>query len=212
MGLPPLDSSSLYYSSSSNLPSDTSAAAAAQPGANGTTSGLATASPDALWQTTNLPSSLTPGHETAGGQPAGATKSYTVVRGDSFSRIASRNGTSVSALRAANPEIDPARIKPGDKLNVPEAAPKASSATLTGTTAPTGAGPAAPGNIYVVKTGDTLSKIARSHGVTISQLRAANPNSLKTSRVNVGQKLKIPPPNPSQASTAGSNSQRTPNL
>jgi LysM repeat protein len=44
--------------------------------------------------------------------------------------------------------------------------------------------------VYVVKSGDNLTKIARNHGTTISAIRAAN--ALKTDRIVVGQKLKLP--------------------
>jgi LysM repeat protein len=45
-------------------------------------------------------------------------------------------------------------------------------------------------SVYVVKTGDSLTKIARAHGTTLRALRTAN--NLKTDRILVGQKLKIP--------------------
>ena len=45
---------------------------------------------------------------------------------------------------------------------------------------------------YKVKKGDTLERIARAHGVTIDALRQANGFSPKQSKINVGQKLKIP--------------------
>jgi LysM repeat protein len=43
---------------------------------------------------------------------------------------------------------------------------------------------------YTVKSGDTLSKIATQQGVSVKALRSAN--NLKTDRIKVGQKLKIP--------------------
>src|SRR5688572_12503973 len=204
--LPPLESSSLYYNSASNLPPETGTPAS--PGLTGLTTQAPLPTPDSVWQRTNSSSSLGSSTLTEGTHPSGATRPYTVVRGDSFSRIASRNGTTVAALRAANPEVEPTRIKPGDKLNVPEAAPRTSAASEgTGSVAPGGTSTTA--NTYTVKPGDTLTKIASAHKVTISQLRAAN--NLKTSRVNVGQKLKIPAPNPTQASN-GTNLQRSPGL
>ena len=206
--LPPLESSSLYYDSSSNLPPETGTPLAmpAGPGTIGLTTPAPT--PDSVWQPTNSSSTL--GSSTLTEGTSGATKPYTVVRGDSFSRIASRNGTTVAALRAANPDVEPTRIKPGDKLNVPEAPPRASAAPMEGTgSVVAGSTLTTTANIYTVQPGDTLTRIAQKHKVTISQLRAAN--NLKTSRVNVGQKLKIPAPNPAQASN-GTNLQRSPGL
>ncbi len=46
---------------------------------------------------------------------------------------------------------------------------------------------------YTVKTGDTLAKIARQHGVTIQSLRAANP-APASGALRVGQMLNLPPP------------------
>jgi len=43
---------------------------------------------------------------------------------------------------------------------------------------------------YFVKSGDTLSHIAKSHNVTIKALKSAN--ELGTDRIVVGEKLKIP--------------------
>lgn len=44
--------------------------------------------------------------------------------------------------------------------------------------------------IYVVKSGDTLSKIAKSHGVSIKALKSAN--DLASDHIVVGAKLKMP--------------------
>jgi LysM repeat protein len=201
LALPPLDSSSLYYSSSSNLPAETGSAVSAAPaGTNAFATQTPAPSAESLWQTSNLSSPLSRSGQTAGAQSSGATKEYTVVRNDNFSKIASRHHTTVSALRAANPGVDPAKIKPGDKLNVPEATPQstvASGAPSTERVAANGSGAAT--TTYTVKPGDTLTKIARSHGITIKQLSSAN--NLRTGRITAGQKLKIPAPGPSQAST-----------
>jgi|SRR5581483_165021 len=44
--------------------------------------------------------------------------------------------------------------------------------------------------MYVVKSGDSLSRIARAHGISLKSLKAAN--SLANDRIAVGAKLKIP--------------------
>ncbi len=44
--------------------------------------------------------------------------------------------------------------------------------------------------LYVVKSGDTLTRIARVHGTTVKALKSAN--SLDGDRLIVGAKLKIP--------------------
>lgn len=47
-----------------------------------------------------------------------------------------------------------------------------------------------PINLYVVKSGDTLTRIARTHGTTVKAIEAAN--DLNGDRIVVGLKLKIP--------------------
>ncbi len=67
-------------------------------------------------------------------------------------------------------------------------APVASSATKSsGSTTPT----AGPGE-YVVKSGDTGTRIANSVGVALPALMAANPG-VDWNRLHVGQKIKLPP-------------------
>jgi LysM repeat protein len=46
------------------------------------------------------------------------------------------------------------------------------------------------GEVYVVKSGDTLTKIAREHNTTVKALQAEN--KLTTTQIKVNQKLKIP--------------------
>ncbi len=48
---------------------------------------------------------------------------------------------------------------------------------------------------YVVRNGDSLSKIARQHGMTLKSLRDANP-AAADGRIRGGQRLVIPPPAP----------------
>ncbi|HYG33183.1 MAG TPA: LysM peptidoglycan-binding domain-containing protein [Clostridia bacterium] len=58
------------------------------------------------------------------------------------------------------------------------AAPKAASDTPT---------------VYVVKKGDTLSGIAKTHGTTVRAIKALN--GLKSDTIVIGKKLKLPPHN-----------------
>jgi len=116
--------------------------------------------------------------------PAGE---YVVVHGDTLGKIAHKNGVSLKALEEANPGVVPTKLKVGQKLNLPEGA---------GPTAPSAA--AAPGatdmstgeNLYTVKSGDTLTKIARAHGTTVKAIEAEN--NMTTTHIRVGQKLKMP--------------------
>ncbi|PZX05928.1 peptidoglycan endopeptidase LytE [Psychrobacillus insolitus] len=120
------------------------------------------------------------------------TDSYTVVSGDSLSRIASKKGTTVSKLQQLN-GISGHLIYVGQTLKV------------TGnTTAPTKV-ESSPTGSYKIVGGDTLSGIAYRHGITVTQLQTWN--GLTSSIIRVGQVLKIenrvtvPQPGTSQVST-----------
>ncbi|HKI69078.1 MAG TPA: LysM peptidoglycan-binding domain-containing protein [Verrucomicrobiae bacterium] len=111
---------------------------------------------------------------------------YTIAAGDTFSGIAKKTGVSVKAIQQANPTLDPRRLQIGQKIIIPSRTEIASP----GITAPSGPVESGGETVYVVKSGDTLSKIARHYGVTVSAIRSAN--NLITDRILVGQKLKIP--------------------
>ena len=46
---------------------------------------------------------------------------------------------------------------------------------------------------YVVKSGDTLSRIAQQNGTTVSKIKRLN--QLKSDLIKIGQKLQLPDPN-----------------
>ena len=119
--------------------------------------------------------------------PPAAPQDYTIVHGDNFSALAKRYGVSTKALEEANPGVEPTKLQVGQKIHVPAPATTVASAT---TAAPATADTADGEQMYVVKSGDTLSSIARQFGVRIRAIRSAN--SLTTDRIIVGQKLKIP--------------------
>ena len=48
---------------------------------------------------------------------------YTIKSGDSLAKIARANGVSLADLEAANPGIDPKRLKVGQKINLPTKQP-----------------------------------------------------------------------------------------
>jgi LysM repeat protein len=120
--------------------------------------------------------------------PEVAGKEYIVVKGDSFAKIAKKNGVSVKAIQAANPGVEPTKLKVGQKLSIPASSGGASASGMTG--GPVSTGSSMGGETYTVKSGDTLTKIAKMQGTTIKAIRAEN--NLTTDHIKVGQKLKIP--------------------
>lgn len=119
--------------------------------------------------------------------PTGEAKVHVVVKNDSFSTMAKKYGVGVKAIEAANPGVDSTKLKLGQKINIPAAAPK--PAKSAGATVGAPAAPDAEGT-YSVKSGDNLGSIAKRHGTTVAKLRDAN--GLKTDQIKVGQKLKVP--------------------
>lgn len=127
---------------------------------------------------------------------AAATKEYKVARGDVFARIAKSHKVTLQALKNANPNVDPNRIKEGQKLLIPQAESKETAVahSASGTKQELGfAEPAmrpANGKVHEVKAGENLTKIARQHGTTPKAIRVAN--GMKNDRIVPGQKLKLP--------------------
>lgn len=121
--------------------------------------------------------------------PAPTVQEHIVQKGESFSTIAPKYNVTVRALQAANPTVNPTRMQIGQKLVIPP--PTTAAAPVSGgiTSAPSTASESGE-QVYVVKTGDNLTKIAAQFGTTINAIRRAN--NLTTDRIKVGDKLKIP--------------------
>jgi LysM repeat protein len=132
--------------------------------------------------TTNPPVVVPPMPEATGTE-------YVIVKGDTLAKIAKAHGISLKALEDANQGVVPTKLKIGVKITIPAAgapAPTGVSAGTDTTAATTGAG-----ETYVVKSGDTLAKIAKAHGVTLKNLETAN-SKVDPNHIKVGLKLNIP--------------------
>lgn len=102
---------------------------------------------------------------------------YTVIRGDTLFKIAGKCGTTVSALKRANPEIKADNIiYPNQVLLLP-------GAIIPGTGAI---------DIYIIQRGDTLSKLAVRFNTTIARLLELNPDIKNANLVYQGQRLSFP--------------------
>jgi LysM repeat protein len=116
---------------------------------------------------------------------------YRVRAGDSLGAIASRHGTSVAALVAANHIRDPNVIAVGRRL------------VLSGGG---GGGPAgAASTSYRVRPGDSLGAIAARHGTNVSALAALN-GIRNPSLIAVGRVLTVPGARPGAASATPTSS------
>jgi LysM repeat protein len=104
--------------------------------------------------------------------------SITVQWGDTLSGIALLCGTTVDAIRAANPGLG-WWVYTGQVLYIP-----------TGYSAP-GSQPGY-GGTYTVRWGDTLGKIAARSGVSLSSLLAVNPQIANPSLIYAGQVINLP--------------------
>ncbi len=58
--------------------------------------------------------------------------------------------------------------------------------------------------VYVVKTGDTMSKIAKKYGVTVDQILAVNKAIKNPNKIKPGDEVTIPAPLPSEITNGGS--------
>ncbi len=122
--------------------------------------------------------------------PLPATIDYTVQAGDSLWGISKRFDTTVADIQAANPSISGSHLSVGKVIKIPRKRGTADSTTSTPVGNPI---TQIDGSVYVVKKGDSLSKIAARQGVTLTELKLVN--RLKSDTIRIGQKLVIPKTN-----------------
>ncbi|MTI95824.1 MAG: LysM peptidoglycan-binding domain-containing protein, partial [Firmicutes bacterium] len=78
---------------------------------------------------------------------------YTVQAGDTFFLLAKRFGTTVEAIQAANPGVDPLNLQIGSQICIPVRKP---------------APPKCPnGFLYTIQAGDTFFLLAQRFGTTV---------------------------------------------
>lgn len=79
------------------------------------------------------------------------------------------------------------------------AGPSASPSLAVETAAPSPTVPAAPTpQVYVVESGDTMTKIAKKFDVTVAQIMEANPTIKDPNKISLGQEIIIPVPVPDE--------------
>jgi membrane-bound lytic murein transglycosylase D len=120
--------------------------------------------------------------------PKASSESVHVVRnGETLSGIASAHRTSVRTLMGLNGIRDSSRIRIGQRLRLPGA----SGSTATASRGRAEGSATASATSVRVQRGDSLSRLASRHGVTVAALSQINGIS-DPSTIRVGQVLKIP--------------------
>ncbi len=110
-------------------------------------------------------------------------KRFVIVKeGDTLFKIAKREGVTLEALIAANPQIkNPDLIFPGQKVFIPSKDKKPRPPKPDPTT-----------RVYIVQKGDTLFQIAKRFNVPLDTLIRANPQIKDPDVIFPGQKILIP--------------------
>ncbi|EUJ27207.1 autolysin [Listeria floridensis FSL S10-1187] len=160
-----------------------------------------------LIKTYNLTQFDTPGSGSVPGSGSSANTYYTVVKGDTLWRIATRYGVSVATLKSMN-NLSSDTIYVGQKLIVkkgPTLTPPPSGGSNSGSGSGNSGGSSAA-QTYQVVAGDSLWRISNKFGVSIANLKTWN--GLKSDLIHPGQTLKVsagntaPAPNPGDSSQA----------
>lgn len=113
-------------------------------------------------------------------QPTHVT--HTVRRGETLSGIAARYGTSVQAIANANGIRNQNLLRVGSRLSIPS---RGSAAAVAAAYSQTGGL-----TEYRVRKGDSLWRIAQRFSTTTGAIQSAN--GLQTTRLQIGQVLKVP--------------------
>ena len=115
-------------------------------------------------------------------------ETYTVVKGDTLTKIAKRYGTTVAQLCEWNNISNANLIKVGQKLIVSQESESESSSSESSTPSTS---TSTETSQYIVQSGDTLSKIAKKFDTTVATLVSMN-NIENADVIYVGQVLTVP--------------------
>ena len=107
------------------------------------------------------------------------TGTYVIKSGDTFTKISKALGVSVSQIQKLNPGVEPTKLKVGQSIKIPSATAPAVNQMVTHT------------GTYVIKSNDTLTKIGKTLGFSVSQIQELNPG-VEPTKLKIGQMIKIP--------------------
>ncbi len=111
-------------------------------------------------------------------------KYHTVKKGETIEKIAKTYGVSLRELTSANKEIDPKKLKEGQKLCIPTKKASTKRAEKKEETKEAY-------SYYTVKKGARLEHVAKATGVPLKELERLNPE-LKGKWLEAGTKVKLP--------------------
>jgi len=112
---------------------------------------------------------------------------HRVRQGETLSHIASRYGTSVSALRDLNRLRNPNRLSVGQHIKVPQRGGGGGAMAAAPASPPPE--PAGSAIQYTVRHGDNLWRLAGRYGTTVGAIQRAN--GLSSTQLSIGQRLEI---------------------
>jgi len=101
---------------------------------------------------------------------------YRLKPGDTFHAVAKNFNITVAALLAANPGIDPKNLPIGQSINIPVRRSVV---------------PCPPASRYIIKPGDTFSKLSQKYGLSVATIRSLNPG-VDPNNLQIGQIICLP--------------------
>lgn len=120
----------------------------------------------------------------------GATRE--IKKGDTLYSISRECEVSVAEILRANPGLDPAKLRIGQIIHIPEKPSETTSPSTPAADTPSPAGPQPERpEFHTVVRGETLFSITRQYQMKLAELRELNPGV--TDAITPGQKLRLRP-------------------
>ena len=120
---------------------------------------------------------------TANNAAAGEIIEHTIASGELLGHIAIKYNTSTKRILELNPEVEPTKIRIGQKIRVEKGAPKQEAPKQEVVTDPNA-------EYYTIESGDVLGKIAEKHNTTVNKLLELNPG-IEPTKIRPRQKIRV---------------------
>lgn len=101
---------------------------------------------------------------------------YHIKAGDTFNSLARRFNTTVEAIRSVNPGVNPNNLLISQTVCIPIRRSVVSCP---------------PGSRYIIKAGDTFSKLSERYKLSVATIKALNPG-VDPTNLQVGQIICLP--------------------